>query len=143
MAARQDHAAAAQRGTIWTYGELAVVLTDIRKIQDIRPGDQVMIVSEERAPTILALVESNAWSVAANLRLSGLEVDRLRTHGDPRRVCLHELPDATRRHADIFVVRGSGTRDMDPSTGRRCRNGSSWTCRTPLERLSRPRSRRA
>lgn len=138
----ENHPALGQRDIIWTYGELAAVLADVRELFDIPPGDGVLIVSGSSAP-ILAIAEIATWSVAMNPRLSAPDVDRLGAHGDPRRVFLHELPDPTRRHADIFVVRGSGTRDMDPSTGRRCRNGSRWTCRTPPERLSRPRTRRA
>ena len=111
MAARPDYTAFARYR--WTYGELAVVLADIRKIRDIRPGDGVMIVGENRAP-ILALVEGNAGSVVVNSRLSALEVDRLRETGDPGSVCFYEFPNAARRHADIFVVREPRMRDVKP-----------------------------
>jgi hypothetical protein len=113
MVARQDHAAPMQRGSIWTYGELAVVLADIRKLQDIRPGDGVMIVGENRAP-ILALVEGNARSVVVNPRLSALEVDRLREKGDPGSVLFDEFPETARRHADVFLVREPRMRDVGP-----------------------------
>lgn len=113
IVARQDHAALAQRGIIWTYGELAVVLADIRKVEGIRPGDGVMIVCENRAP-ILALVEGNAGWVVVNPRLSALEVDRLREKGDPGSALFCEFPDTRRRHADIFVVREPQIRDVKP-----------------------------
>jgi hypothetical protein len=113
MAARQNHAALARRGMIWTYGELAVALTDIRKTEEIRPGDGVMIVGENRAP-ILALVEGNARSVAVKRNLSALEVGRLREKGDPGSVLLHEFPDTACRHADIFVVRELRMRGVRP-----------------------------
>lgn len=113
MTARQEHAAHPQRGIIWTYGELAIVLADIRKIQDIGPSDGVMIVSENRAP-ILALVESNAWSVAVKPRLSALEVDRLREKGDSGSVLFYEFPDTAPWNADIFVVHEPRMRDVEP-----------------------------
>jgi hypothetical protein len=130
------------RDVIWTYGELAAVLADASARCDIPPGDGVLIVSGGSAP-ILAIAESATWSVAMNPRLSAEEVDRLRAHGDPSRAPLHELPDATRRHADIFIVRGSGTRDIGPLDRKTVRNGSGCTCRTPPERSFGPLTRRA
>ena len=44
-----DHPALVQGDVTWTYGELAAVVADtagILKFYDIRPGDRVMIVSE-------------------------------------------------------------------------------------------------
>lgn len=46
---RPDHPALAQGDVTWTYAELAAVVADtagILKFYDIRPGDRVMIVSE-------------------------------------------------------------------------------------------------
>jgi hypothetical protein len=107
------HAAPAERHITWTYAELAAVLADIRKLQNIRHGDGVLIVGENSAP-LLAIAKIDAWSVAAKPRLSASEVDRLGKYGAARRVFLHQVPDTGRRHADIFVVRGPRMRDVGP-----------------------------
>ena len=46
-----DHPALVQGDVTWTYAELAAVVADtvlILKLYDIRPGDRVMIVSENK-----------------------------------------------------------------------------------------------
>ena len=87
-----DHPALAQGDVTWTYAELAAVVADtagILNFYDIRPGDRVMIVSENSlalVALILAASEIDAWSVAVNPRLSAREVDLIREHSGARRV---------------------------------------------------------
>jgi hypothetical protein len=107
------HAALAQRHIPWTYAELAAVLADIRELQKIRHGDEVMIIGENGVP-LLAIAEIDAWSVAVKPRLTAPEVDRLGEHGVARRIFLDEIPDTAHQYADIFVVPGPPMRDVEP-----------------------------
>jgi acyl-CoA synthetase (AMP-forming)/AMP-acid ligase II len=116
-----DHPALVQGDVTWTYAELAPVVADttgVLKSHDVRPGDRVMIVSENSlalVALILAVSEIDAWSVAVNPRLSAREVDLIREHSGARRVCYTiEVSDAARQHAkrhdaDIAVLPGLGT----------------------------------
>src|SRR3954470_21845292 len=115
-----DHPALVQGDVTWTYAELAAVVADtalILKFYDIRPGDRVMIVSENSlalVALVLAASEIDAWSVVVNPRLSDREIDLIREHSGARRVfSTIEVSDAARRHAerhdaDIAVLRGLG-----------------------------------
>jgi long-subunit acyl-CoA synthetase (AMP-forming) len=121
-----DHPALVQGDVTWTYSELAAVVADtalILKLYDIRPGDRVMIVSENSltlVALILAASELDAWSVVVNPRLSAREVDLIREHSGARRVFYTiEVSDAARQHAerhdaDIAVLRGLGTLGVGP-----------------------------
>src|SRR5215468_10778072 len=116
-----DHPALVQGDVAWTYAELAAAVADtalILQLYDIRPGDRVMIVSENclaLAALIFAASEIDAWSVVVNPRLSAREVDVIREHSGARRVFYTvEVSDAARQHADrhdadITVLRGLGT----------------------------------
>ena len=121
-----DHPALVQGDVTWTYAELAAVVADtvvILKLYDIRPGDRVMIVSENSlalVALIFAVSEIDAWSVVVNPRLSAREIDLIREHSDARRVFYTiEVSDAARQHAerhaaDIAVLRGLGTLGVGP-----------------------------
>ena len=112
-----DHPALVQGDVTWTYAELAAVVVDttvILELYDIRPGDRVMIVSENSlalVALILAISEIDAWSVVVNPRLSAREIDLIREHSGARRVFYTiEVSDAARQHAerhdaDIAVLR--------------------------------------
>jgi acyl-CoA synthetase (AMP-forming)/AMP-acid ligase II len=69
-----EHPALVQGDVTWTYAELAAVVADtalILKLYDIRPGDRVIIVSENSlalVALILATSEIDAWSVVVNPR---------------------------------------------------------------------------
>jgi long-chain acyl-CoA synthetase len=62
-----DHPALVQGDVTWTYAQLAAVVADtalILQLYDIRPGDRVMIVSENclaLVALILACSEIDAW----------------------------------------------------------------------------------
>src|SRR6516225_8724883 len=115
-----DHPALVQGDVTWTYAELAAAVADtalILQLYDIRPGDRVMIVSENclaLAALIFAASEIDAWSVVVNPRLSAREVDVIREHSGARRVFYTvEVSDAARQHADrhdadITVLQGLG-----------------------------------
>ena len=121
-----DHPALVQGDVTWTYAELAAVVADtarILQLYDIRPGDWVMIISENclaLAALILAASEIDAWSVVVNPRLSAREVDVIHEHSGPRRVFYTiEVSDAARQHAErhdaeIAVLRGLGTLGVGP-----------------------------
>jgi acyl-CoA synthetase (AMP-forming)/AMP-acid ligase II len=121
-----EHPALVQGDVTWTYAELAAVVADtalILELYDIRPGDRVMIVSENSlalVALILATSEIDAWSVVVNPRLSDREIDLIREHSGARRVFYTiEVSDAARRHAerhdaDIAVLRGLGTLGVGP-----------------------------
>jgi long-chain acyl-CoA synthetase len=116
-----DQAALVQGNVTWSYAALADIVAEaalILKYYDIRPGDRVMIVSENSlalAALILATSEIDAWSVVVNPRLSAREVDLIREHSGARRVFYTvEVSDAARQHAerhdaDIVVLRALGT----------------------------------
>src|SRR5215469_6027351 len=116
-----DHPAVAQDDVTWTYAELAAAIADtarILQLYDIRPGDRVMLVSENclaLAALIFAASEIDVWSVVVNPRLSAREVDVIREHSGARRVFYTvEVSDSARQHADrhdadIAVLRGLGT----------------------------------
>jgi long-chain acyl-CoA synthetase len=116
-----DHPALVQGNVTWSYSELAAVVADTAltlKHYDIRPGDRVMIVSENSlalVALILAIAELDAWSVVVNPRLSAREIDLIREHSGARRVFYTiKVSDAARHHAerheaDIAVLRGLGT----------------------------------
>jgi len=121
-----DHPALVQGDITWTYAELAAVIADttlILKLYDIRPGDRVMIVSENSlalAALILAISEIDAWSVVVNPRLSAREIALIRQHSGARRVFYTiEVSDAAHQHAerheaDTAVLRGLGTLGVGP-----------------------------
>jgi long-chain acyl-CoA synthetase len=121
-----DHPALVQGNVAWTYTELAGFIADtalILELYDIRPGDRVMIISENSlalVALIFAISELDAWSVVVNPRLSAREVDLIREHSGARRVFYTiEVSDAARQHAerhgaDIAVLRGLGTLGVGP-----------------------------
>ena len=120
-----DHPALVQGNVTWSYSELAAVVADtalILRHYDIRPGDRVMIVSENSlalVALILAAAEIDTWSVV-NPRLSACEVDLIREHSGARRVFYTiEVSDAARQHAerhgaDSAVLRWLGTLGVGP-----------------------------
>ena len=121
-----DHPALVQGDVTWTYAELAAVVADtalILKNYDIRPGDRVIIVSENSLAAvalILATLELEAWPAVVNPRLSDREIDLIREHSAARRVFYTiKASDAARQHAerhhaDIAVLRGLGTLGVGP-----------------------------
>jgi non-ribosomal peptide synthetase component F len=101
-----DHPALVQGDFTWSYADLAAIVTSTAiALADygVRPGDRVMIVSENSlalAAILLAASEIDAWSVIVNPRLSEREIDLIRDHSGARRVFYTiEVSDDARRHA--------------------------------------------
>jgi acyl-CoA synthetase (AMP-forming)/AMP-acid ligase II len=101
-------------GKVWTYGDLPSIVdgaaAELRK-HGVRPGDRVMIVSENSLPLaalILATSALDAWSVVVNPRLSEREIDQIRDHCDARllyyTVDVSELAAAHARRHDAHEV---------------------------------------
>jgi len=121
-----DQPALIGSGKVWTYGALAAIVddaaADLRK-HGVRPGDRVMVVSENSPPLaalILAISALDAWSVVANPRLSEREIDQIRDHCGARllyyTVEVSELAAAhARRHEAHEVGMGAlGTLAVSP-----------------------------
>ncbi len=103
---RPDHPALVDGTTTWSYGELAGIVADLagRLVgYGVRPGDRVLIVSENSLPLcalVLAASEIDAWAVVVNPRLSVREVDQIRDHSGARRIFyVTDIPGAARDHA--------------------------------------------
>jgi long-chain acyl-CoA synthetase len=87
-----DRPALIDDGATWTYrdlhqsvGEVAVALRAL----GVRPGDRLMIVSENciaLAALLLASSQIDAWAIVVNPRLSARELDQIRDHSGARRV---------------------------------------------------------
>jgi len=105
-AERPEHPALADAATTWSYGRLSTIIADLagRLIRyGIRPGDRVLIVSENSLPLcalVLAASEIDAWAVVVNPRLSAREIDQIRDHSGARRVFyVTAIPGAAQDHA--------------------------------------------
>jgi long-chain acyl-CoA synthetase len=121
-----DHPALVQGDVTWTYGDLAAIVASTAiTLADygVRPGDRVMIVSENSlapAAILLAASEIDAWSVIVNPRLSEREIDLIRDHSGARRVFYTvEVSDNARQHADrhraaIVTLHRLGTLGIGP-----------------------------
>jgi len=81
-----DHPALVEDTVAWSYRELHQA---VRKIAEalqslgIRPGDRMMIVSENciaLAGLLLAASRIDAWAIVVNPRLSPRELDQIRDH---------------------------------------------------------------
>jgi len=92
VAATPDHPALVEGFVTWSYrklsesvGQVAAVLREL----GVRPGDRVMIVSENciaLAVLLLAASRIDAWAIVANPRLSPRELDQIRDHSGARRM---------------------------------------------------------
>ncbi len=77
--------------TILTYGELGAAIAEAKGVLGdlgVRPGDRVMIVSENSiglVALIFAISELDAWAVVVNARMSAREIDVIKDHSRPRR----------------------------------------------------------
>jgi long-chain acyl-CoA synthetase len=119
-AARAPHSPAlVEDEHVWTYAELQhEVERCARLLRDlgIRPGDRVMLVSENcvaQVALLFAIASLDAWSVNVNARLSEGELAAIRTHSTPRRVLYtsaaspdalaHALRAGATPHGDIHA----------------------------------------
>jgi acyl-CoA synthetase (AMP-forming)/AMP-acid ligase II len=121
-----DQPALVEDAVTWTYADLTAIVarTAITLVEyGVRPGDRVMIVSENSlalAAILLAASEIDAWSVVVNPRLSEREIDLIRDHSGARRVFYTiEVSDGARQHANrhgagIASLHGLGTLGIGP-----------------------------
>jgi long-chain acyl-CoA synthetase len=101
-------------GKAWSYGALAGIVDDAAaelSKHGVRPGDRVMVVSENSLPLaalILAISAIDAWSVVVNPRLSEREIDHIRDHCGARllyyTIEVSELAAAHARRHDAHDV---------------------------------------
>src|ERR1700688_1746409 len=89
---RRDHPALVEDTLTWSYRELHHAVRQIAaalQALGIRPGDRMMIVSENciaLAGLLLAASRIDAWAIVVNPRLSPRELDQIRDHSGARRV---------------------------------------------------------
>ena len=102
-----EHSTLVQGDVTWSYSDLATIVTSTAITlanYGVRPGDRIMIVSENSlalAAILLAASGIDVWSVVVNPRLSEREVDLIRDHSGARRVfCTIEVSDNARQHAN-------------------------------------------
>ncbi len=87
-----DHPALVEDGLTWSYRQLSdsvqQIASALRSI-GVRPGDRMMIVSENciaLAGLLLAASRIDAWAIVVNPRLSPRELDQIRDHSGARRM---------------------------------------------------------
>src|SRR6202790_4453890 len=87
-----DQPALVEDNTTWSYRQLHCAVRQIAAALQslgIRPGDRIMIVSENciaLAGLLLAASRIDAWAIVVNPRLSPRELDQIRDHSGARRV---------------------------------------------------------
>ena len=87
-----DHPAFVEGGRSWSYRQFSDAVDAAAKdLVDlgIRPGDRVMIASENSVALgalLFAASKLDAWGIPVNPRLSAREIDLIGTHGGARRV---------------------------------------------------------
>ena len=97
-----DHPAFVEGGRSWSYRQFSEAVDAASKDLSnlgIRPGDRVMIASENSVALgamLFAASKLDAWGIAVNPRLSAREIDLIGTHSGARRVLFNAaLPAAT------------------------------------------------
>jgi long-chain acyl-CoA synthetase len=115
----------------WTYRQLADAAADMRawlQAQGLRPGDRLMVVSEngrELVTLLLAASQLDVWVAIINARLAPNEVDAIRGNCQPRRVLytVDVSPEAAehgRRHgasvADVPLLGRLAVGPLDESS---------------------------
>ncbi|VIO69503.1 Long-chain-fatty-acid--CoA ligase [Bradyrhizobium ivorense] len=114
-----------------TYRELDQVVgrvTEALRALGIRPGDRMMIVSENSVPLsclLFAASRLDAWAIVVNPRLSPREIDQIKDHSGTRRVFLtaevsqEAAAHATRYEAtvqDVGPLRGIAVTSLNIAT---------------------------
>jgi acyl-CoA synthetase (AMP-forming)/AMP-acid ligase II len=92
VAQTPDHPALIEDSRTWSYRQLSEAVEQIASslvTLGIRPGDRMMIVSENSialAGLLLAASRIEAWAIVVNPRLSARELDQIRDHSGARRM---------------------------------------------------------
>ncbi|WGS23752.1 AMP-binding protein [Bradyrhizobium sp. ISRA464] len=131
VATTPDHPALIDDRAKLTYRELdrdVSGVVDALRAVGIRPGDRIMIVSENAIPLaclLLAASRLDVWSIVVNPRLSPRELDQIREHSGARRVFLTaEVSQEAAAHAaryeaivqDVGPLRGVGVTGLNLAT---------------------------
>jgi long-chain acyl-CoA synthetase len=118
-AATPDAPALTEPGRAVSYAQLAALVDQyillLREL-DVRGGDRLMVVGENciaQVALIFAAAAIDAWIVNVNARLSGAEIDNIRTHSGARRVLylsaaspdamLHAERDGASSRGDLHI----------------------------------------
>jgi long-chain acyl-CoA synthetase len=93
----------------WTYGNLRRAVEAVANTLTtlgIRPGDRLMIVSENSIPLaalLLAASRLDVWAIVVNPRLSARELDQIRDHSGSRRIFLtRAVSKEAQAHAERY-----------------------------------------
>ncbi|MBR1220643.1 AMP-binding protein [Bradyrhizobium sp. U87765 SZCCT0131] len=121
VAATPDHLALMDDRVTLTYRELDQAVSgaaDALRALGIRPGDRMMIVSENSVPLaclLLAASRLDAWAIVVNPRLSARELDQIRDHSGARRVFLTaDVSPEAAAHAARYEA---AAQDLGPLAG--------------------------
>jgi long-chain acyl-CoA synthetase len=121
VAVTPDRVALVDDGAALTYRELDRAVSgtaDALRTLGIRPGDRVMIVSENciaLACLLFAVFRLNAWAIVANPRLSPRELDQIRDHSGARRAFFTtDVSQEAAAHASRY---GGRVQDVGPLFG--------------------------
>jgi long-chain acyl-CoA synthetase len=132
LAAAPDRVALIEDGAKWTYRELDNYVRQTAEhlmAFGIRPGDRMMIVSENcivLAALLLAASQIDAWAIVCNPRLSARELDQIRDHSGARRmfftcgISREAAAHASRCGADVLSfgpLRDVGVSALNETTG--------------------------
>ena len=121
VAATPDSVALIEDGEALTYRQFNRAVSETAKALGelgIRPGDRVMIVSENcisLACLLFAASRLDAWAIVANPRLSPRELDQIRDHSGARRVFL--TADVSKEAAGHASRSEAAIRDVGPLQG--------------------------
>ena len=148
-----DHPAFVEGGRSWSYRQFSEAVDAAAKdLSDlgIRPGDRVMIASENSVALgamLFAASKLDAWGIAVNPRLSAREIDLIGTHSGARRVLFNsalskEAADhASRVGAKIDAVGPFGGIGIGPSMRMRKRSPSRRMAPARSRAFCTPRAR--
>ena len=105
--ANPGHPAFIESGVTWSYADFAASVVAVAAdlvIMGIRPGDRIMIVSENSVAAsafVLAASRLDAWAIVTNPRLSDRELDQIYVHsGARRRFFMRGISTEATSHAD-------------------------------------------
>jgi long-chain acyl-CoA synthetase len=121
VAERPDHPAFVEGGRIWSYRAFSEavdeVAADFGRL-DIRPGDRVLLASENSvavAAFVFACSKLDAWAIVANPRLSPRELDQIYAHSGARRILI--TTDVSKEAADHAARLAAEIRKVGPFSG--------------------------
>jgi acyl-CoA synthetase (AMP-forming)/AMP-acid ligase II len=121
VATTPDHPALIEGDTVWTYRHLRQAVSDTASALQalgIRPGDRMMIVSENciaLAALLFGASQIGAWAIVVNPRLSPRELDQIRAHSGARRMFF--TASVSKEAANHAANCGATSQTVGPLTG--------------------------